>query len=264
MKKLLLLFIAFNLVTSCSSDENPSVSDNTIILPKTISYIYPNVYLGTNKISTLKYDGKKIVSSIDSDSKSIFMYSGDVITKQVFFRLDQQKNETKIREVDYTYENGKLKTRIYKTNITVDYPEGEYIEKTVYAHTSNEFISYTKYSLDKKTKAETKISEGNLTYKDGNLIKEQQKVNAVTQTQVYDYDSKNNPLKDIAGFDLLLNEVAYYGKNNILKTTKTSSENSNTSVFVTSYTYNDNGYPLKNTSLDGGGKDIEYEIEYTY
>lgn len=264
MKKILFFSALALILASCSNDENSSSSEDTSVLPKTISYIYPNIYLGTNSKSTLAFNGNKIISSITPDSKTIFTYSGDLITKQEAFDIDQQGKETKDDEVVYTYESGKLKTRIFKENITTEYPDGQYIEKTVYTYSSNDLISYINYSVNKDTKVETKSSEGNLAYKDGNLVKEEQKVNSVTTTRVYEYDTKNNPLKNILGFNLLLNEISYIGKNNIVKTTRTSSENSNTAVYVTSYTYNVSGYPLRNTSFDGGGTSIEYEIEYTY
>ncbi len=265
MKKILFFSALALIFASCSSDDNSSTSpEDNSTLPKTISYIYPNIQLGTNKKSTLTFNGNKIISSITPVSKTVYTYSGDLITKQEVFDIDQQGKETKDKEVVYAYENGKLKTRIFKEDITTEYPDGQYIEKTVYTHSTNELISYINYSVDKNTKVETKSREGNLTYKDGNLIKEVRKVNSVTTTRVYDYDIKNNPLKNITGFNLLLNEISDQGKNNIVKTTRTSSENSNTAVYLTTYTYNESNYPLKHTSFDGGGTAIEYEIEYTY
>lgn len=169
MKKLLLLFCAFTLLlTSCSSGENSSSEDKSI-LPKTISYLYPSVNLGTNTKNTLTYDGNKIVSSISPISKVNFTYTGNVITKQQLFDVDSKGLETKDMEAEYTYENGKLKTRITRESFTTKYPNGQYIGKTVYTHVSNNLISYIDYKVDPDTKNETKISEGTFAYKDGNL-----------------------------------------------------------------------------------------------
>lgn len=148
------------------------------------------------------------MSSTDENSKTIFTYTGDVITKQEVFDVDQQGKETKTDEAVYTYENGKLKTRIFREGITAQYPDGEYIAKTVYNHASNGTISYINYQVDNKTKAETKDSEGILTYENGNLVKHQ----LGNSTYVYEYDTKNNPLKNILSFDLLLNEISEIGK----------------------------------------------------
>jgi len=267
MKKLLFLFCTVTFVlTSCSNDENSSPEDNpsedNSVLPKTISYIYPNTTLGTNSTSTLKFDGNKIVSITKYDSKTKFTYNGDFIIKQEVLDLDLQGNETKDKEVLYTYENGKLKTRIFKENITVNYPDGQYIEKVVYTHSSN-LISYINYRVDKDTKAEVKSSEGTLTYTGGNLVKEVQIVGSLTRTRTYEYDTKYNPLKNILGFDLLLNEISEFGRNNVIKTTSISSDFPTQANYITTYIYNDNDYPGKKTSLTGGGS-VEYEIEYTY
>ncbi len=265
MKKLLILSTVISLIiTSCSSDEKASPVEIDSTLPKTISYIYPSPQLGTNTKSTASYNGNKIVSLISEDSKKVFTYEGNTIVKQEVFDIDGSGKEIKSEQVSYTYENGKLKTKVIKEDFTAEYPDGYYIDKVVFTHISNDIISYVNYSVDKDTKAETKNSEGKLTYKDGNLVKEEQKFNSVTQTWVYEYDAKNNPLKNILGFNLLLNEVDGFGNNNIVKTTRTSSENTNIAVYVTTYIYNANNYPTRNTSFDGGGKNVEYEIEYTY
>ena len=262
MKKLLSLFFALALVlTSCSNDENSTPEDNSV-LPKTISYTYPDIFLGTNSISTNTYNGNKIISSVENDSKTVFTYDGNMIIKQEQFDIDELGNETKNAEVEYKYENGKLKTRIFREDITTKYPDGQYIQKDVYTHSSN-LISYINYRVDKDTKAEVKNSEGTLTYKDGNLVKEVQIAGTSTRTRTYEYDTKSNPLKNILGFDLLLNEISEFGRNNVTKTTSISSDFPTPANYLTTYIYNDKGYPVKRTSLSGGGS-VEYEVEYTY
>jgi hypothetical protein len=267
MKKFLSLFFALALVlTSCSNDENSSPDENSpednSVLPKTISYTYPDIFLGTNSISTNTYNGNKIISSVKNDSKTVFTYDGDKIMKQEQFDIDELGKEIKSAEVQYTYENGKLKTRLFKEDISTAYPDGEYIEKIVYVHSSN-LISYINYNVNKNTKEEVKNSEGTLTYKDGNLVKEVQISGSSTRTRTYEYDTKHNPLKNILGFDLLLNEISEFGKNNVIKTTSILSDFPTPANYISNYIYNDNGYPTKQTSLSGGGS-VEYEIEYTY
>lgn len=262
MKKFLSLFFTLTLVfTSCSSDESSSPEDNSV-LPKTISYTYPDIFLGTNSISTNTYNGNKIISSVKNDSKKVFTYNGDKIIKQEQFDINELGNEIKSAEVEYTYENGKLKTRIFKEDISAAYPDGEYIEKIVYIHSSS-LISYINYNVNKNTKEEIKSGEGTLTYKDGNLIKEVQISGSSTRTRTYEYDTKHNPLKNILGFDLLLNEITEFGKNNVIKTTSISSDFPTPANYITTYIYNDSDYPTKKTSLSGGGS-VEYEVEYTY
>lgn len=263
MKNLLLLFCAFTLVlTSCSNDDNNS-SEDTSILPKTITYSYPSPDLGTNTKNTITYDGNKIVSSISSGGKILFTYTGNVITKQQLFDVDSKGVETKDMEAQYTYENGKLKTRITREYFTTQYPNGTYIGKTIYTHVSNNLISYIDYTVDADTQIETKISEGTFTYKDGNLVEDKNVRGTSTSTRTYEYDTKNNPLKNILGLDLLLKETEI-SRNNIVKIKRVDSDLPNPSVYLSNYLYNDKNFPTKQTSFAGDGKSIEYEIEYTY
>jgi hypothetical protein len=62
----------------------------------------------------------------------------------------------------------------------------------------------------------------------------------------------------------LLDEVSDYGNNNVVKITRTSSDSENSTIYLTTYIYNDNGFPTRHISFTGDGKTIEYEIGYTY
>jgi len=263
MKKFLLPFIALALMMSCSSDEKSVSEQKDSTLPKSISYVYPSLQLGTNSKGSLNYDGNKIVSILSEKSKKTFTYNGDLIVKQEEFDIDNGK-EIKSSEVSYAYENQKLKTRIFREDFSQKYPDGQYIEKVIYTHSSSEIVTFIKYEVDNVTKEERKKSEGTLTYKNGNLTEEKEKFSAYTVTSLFEYDAKNNPLKNIVGFDILLNEIDGFGKNNIVKLTRTISGSATVGVYITSYVYNEKDYPVKHSSFDGGGKYIEYEIEYAY
>ncbi|WP_125722507.1 hypothetical protein [Flavobacterium ustbae] len=262
MKNKLFLFSILILGTfaSCSSDENSYDKEDTSVLPKTMSYNYPDFPEDNTKI-TITYAGNKIVSSVEDDSKTVFTYDGNMITKQIQYDIEGGK-EIKDTEVSYSYENGKLKTRIIRELFSEDYPEGQYIYKTVYTHVSEAVITYVNYSINSDTKVETKSTDGTLTYNKGNLVKNELS-GSPKSDRVYEYDAKNNPLKNILGFDLLLNEVSDYAKNNVTKETK-SDNGTNVASYLTTYTYNEKGYPIKNTSFTSDGKTVEYEIEYTY
>ena len=261
MKKIFCFFGALIFVlTSCSGDENSSSEDN-FILPKTIS-VTNQESPQDNKVSTITYDGNKIVSIISLGEKTVFTYDGNRIVKQEVFDIYLNGNKIKKTDVSYTYENGKLKTRLLRKGFTTKYPDGEYIYKTVYIHNSNVLISYIYYTVNQDTKAEIKSSEGTLTYKEGNLIKEEDIDGSLVYARSYEYDTKNNPLKNILGFDLLLNELPY-SINNISKITRTETELPNPVVYLKSLLYNDKDYLIKTTSFASNGS-IEYEEEFTY
>lgn len=99
-KHLLFLGVLALIVSSCSNEESFS-SDENPILPKTISYTYPD-FPQDNVQVTLLYSGNKIVSSSNGDSKTVFTYDGNVITKQEQFLTDSDGKVTKDLEASYT------------------------------------------------------------------------------------------------------------------------------------------------------------------
>lgn len=252
-----MFFTAFILITSCSSDDNSA--QNNLILPKAVSFIFPNEQLGTNSVGIIVYDGNKIVSLTREYSKFVYTYEGDRITKQTEFDVDTKGKEYKSREVVYIYENGKLKSRTFKEGFPDNNSEALSINTTIYTHLSNGLITYVNYS-----DSNIKQGEGSLELKDGNVIKESTTFGASQTLIMYEYDTKPNALKNVLGFDLLLNEVAGFGKNNIVKMTRTSTEFPNPAVYTKSYTYNENGYPIRAFSYDSSGNSIEYETRYAY
>jgi hypothetical protein len=265
MKKILCIFSALTLVliSSCSSDDSSSDSDNNFVLPKIITMTVPD-FPSDNSRAIITYDGNKILTSVDEDSKTVFTYDGNFIVKQVKFDFDNKGNGVKNTEVLYTYENGKLKTRTLKKEFSTEYPNGQYIYKTVYMHNSDNQVTYLYYVVDSKTNIEVKDHQGVLNYKDGNLVKEEFiATNDQRNIRSYEYDDKNDPLKNILGFNLLLNEVNC-GNNNIIKTISGDSSFLNPFIYICNYIYGDNGYPTKKTSYTSDGKTIEYITEYTY
>lgn len=258
MKKLLVLSTVLALiVSSCSSDDN-SKSADTAILPKTITYTYPPETQKAIEISAVKYDGNKINSITALNKRTSYTYTGDLITKLEIFERDRQGKEIKIRDASFTYEGKKLKTKIVKST-NIDSPGLEYNEKTVYTHLSDELINYITYSVNPNTNVETKTLEGSLIYENDNLVKFQ----ANNANYVYEYDNKNNPLKNVLSLNLLLNEIRENGKNNVLKITSKPSPTSIPAIFEREYTYNDKDFPTKNISYTNG-EWVEFDIEYTY
>lgn len=263
MKKILFAFVFLNLLlVSCSDSENASSSEEIQFLPKTIKTTFPD-FPQDNSKSTITYDGNKIVSSVNATTKTKFTYDGNVIIKQETYNIGIQGEETIKNRVIYEYENGKLKTKIAISNFDSSHPNGDYIRKQVYTYKSDGIISYSQIDVRPETNIETKRGDVNLTYKSGNLIKLEEintDPNVTTTVFVYEYDNKNNPLKNILGFDLLYD----YSINNVLKTTIKGRLGISEAVFNSTCIYDTNGYPTKCISFTGDGKTPEYETEYTY
>jgi major membrane immunogen (membrane-anchored lipoprotein) len=251
-KKLCLFLVAALTLASCSSDENGSDT----ILPTIVSYKYSDSP-GDNDLSTIKYNGNKIVTAgYTSNDKEVYTYTGDVITKIEDFA--QEGNISSINE--FTYESGKLKADVL-TEIASD---RTYISKRVYTYNTNGTISFVNYSVDPTTKEETKKSDGVLTYVNGNLISKIETFDSYSYTKTYQYDAKNNPFKNILGFNLLIDHETNASLNNVTKLTTLYKygEDITTNIFNSVYQYNEKGYPTKQTQTDSSQSD---EItEYTY
>lgn len=267
MKKNLYSFILLSLLlTSCSNNDNTSSSQDNLVFPKTITLTYPNFPQVYSK-STITYDGNKIVTIVDAISITKFTYDGNKITKQEEYNIKTQNTETLTKRIVYEYENGKLKTRIAISNFDSSHPEGNFIRKQVYTYRTDGVISYSQIDVNTQTKAETKRGDVNLTYKLGNLIRlEEINVDSSIPNTifVFEYDNKNNPLKNILGFDLLYDEVSEYGINNKTKTTVKNRISTTEAVYNSSCIYNSDNYLTKIISFTSDGKTPEYQTEYTY
>jgi len=217
---LALLFIAT--LISCSSDNgsdtniNPS---NTILVKKIIKTYGPNAV----DILTYKYDGNKIVSKTwDGGAITYYTYTGDLITKI----------ETKVANnmlgssYEYTYLNGKVAKVVEKEN-------GETDSRT-YTYNANGTVSYI------RTRTGSQNTTGLLTFENGNLVKNEEG----TSIYIFGYDTKNNPFKNVLGFNLLLysNPEDMFSKNNM-----TQIEVPGNSMDYYTFKYDANGYPTERT-----------------
>jgi hypothetical protein len=255
MKKILCLFSALTLVlTSCSSEDSNSAENS--VLPKTVSYTYSD-YPEDNDMATVVYNGNKIVSAgYTANDKEVYTYTGDFITKIEDFAQEGNISSTN----EFTYENGKLKVDL----LTESSSDKTYISKNVYTYKADGTITFVSYSVDPKTKVETKKSEGVLTYSNGNLAKKTEIYGDNSETITYEYDTKNNPFKNILGYNLLIDFDSTASANNVTKSTNvyTSGGIATTSVYTSVYEYNEKDYPVKQTRSDYAKK--QEITEYTY
>lgn len=231
MKKILCLFGALSLLlTSCSSDDS---SSSTVLLKKEISTDSDG-----DKVTTdYKYDGNKIVSATVQGSTTgiYFTYTGDLITKMEF------KYEGVVEQVNkYEYDsNNKL------INFIRVEPLEKMGSKEVYAYNSDGSISITAYSGTDLAQT-TADGTGKITFVNGEINKI-----ALTYgpTRTYTYDDKNNPFKNVLGYDKIsfVDGEASGILHNILSV-KIGTEV--TEVYV--LTYNGDNYPVKSVESEDG------------
>jgi hypothetical protein len=263
---LLLLSIVSLLSVSCSKDDdtvaNPQNPESYILLKK----ITENNGDGVLGSITINYNGNKIAEVIDKDSKSIYTYTGDLITK-----VETYEGTTLTYQVIYSYLNDKLKT-ITSTYSYVDTNGAINVfrNKTVYTYNTDGTVLEERYTIDNATGAETKKNNTTVyTYANGNLTKTVETStstfmttdvdgNPVTNTTVnknidtYEYDNKYNPLKNILGFSKILSGTQA-SANNVIKSTSISESTYNgvanppSPSVVTDYIfkYNPKDYPIE-------------------
>jgi hypothetical protein len=240
MKKFLhfLAALILVLISSCSSDDSSSDSDSNLVLPKKFDYVSE----GKSHSNQYIYNGNKIVSIIGDDGgKSTYSYTGDLITKIVITDI----NGAIILTIEYVYINGKLSSR-------TQLQTGESTKfKIKYTHNTDGTVSVVGFTINAATGVEQDRYEGEkYIYKDGNLTAIEYE-GRPSDSSTFEYDTKNNPFKNVLGFNLLLE----YDFNNRVKATY-----SNTVVTHT-YKYNVDGFPTEIKTFQNG---TSYLATYTY
>lgn len=250
MKKILCLFGALTFgLTSCSSDEDSSGSPSSdlVLLKKTITTDSDG-----EKVTTIyKYDGNKIVSITDSEGEfnRYFTYTGDLITKIEYKLPDGTVDQINRYEYD-------LNNRLV-TFVRVE-PLDDWGNKEVYTYNTDGTITAQNYNGDSKSQTyfdgvtTIKFVNGEVSeiIPDGNW----------TGHHKYTYDTKQNPLKNVLGFDkLAFEDGGADGVNHNILTDKDVEEND---LWENStYTYNENGYPVKEVDK---GSDVPGTTEFFY
>lgn len=216
------------LFSTCSRDNEPNSDKTSLILPKKVTYIENIDDNNAGQDSYLTYNGNKLVSVITSSRwKSIFTYTGDLITK-----IEDYDTNKLFSTTTYNYTNGKLASRLI-VNIETLHP---YSYTTYYVHNTDGTVSYSSIN-----------GNGKLTFKNGNLVSNIGDYAHIT----YEYDTKNNPFKNILGIDILVfdeddNLGFNISKNNCIKTTEF------THTVENIITYDSNGYATDDKECASG------------
>jgi len=230
MKKILLFCAIALALNSCSSDDSSdsgSSNGDGVLLKKTIATDAE----GTKVTSNYTYDGNKIVSVIDNsgDSNEYYTYTGDLITK-----LEYKLPNGTVEQINtYSYDsNGRLATfvRIH--------PDTDWGNKELYTYNADGTITAKHYTGDSKTQTFLN-STGTIKFANGEVI---EITDDFQDDHAYTYDTKNNPLKNVIGW----NKINFTDgeTNDVLHNMLT--DKVGTEVWYSySYTYNADGYPTK-------------------
>jgi hypothetical protein len=224
INKTMLLF-GILMLHSCSSNTETETKPVVSIFVKTIVKTH-----SPNDIETIShiYDGNKIVSrKNDGGFVSNYTYTGNVITK-----IEERVNNNFQSSKEYTYVDGKVATKVWKRNY-------DGTNSYIYTYNSNGTVSY------KRTQP-SGVSTGILTIANGNIVKNEVFNNGtLLNTYTYGYDNKNNPFKNVLGFNLLLEtDEEMFSPNNMIQ------DGGGSPTFNYILKYNDDGFPTEKKRSD--------------
>ncbi|TRX02032.1 hypothetical protein [Flavobacterium gawalongense] len=234
-----MLLLGVLMLNSCSSNSETETKPVDSVLVKKIILTH-----SANDIETFtyKYDGNKIVSrKNDGGFVSNYTYTGNVITK-----IEELSDNKFQSSRDYTYVDGKVATLVLKTNY-------DGTDTHSYTYNSNGTVSY------KRTRSNG-VNTGILTIVNGNIVKNEVFYNgSLSSTYTYEYDTKNNPFKNVLGFNLLLDtNEEMFSPNNMTQ------DGGGTPALNYTFKYDANGFPMERKLSDANYGSSHRLSQYFY
>lgn len=283
LKPLIVLLLL--IITSCSESETKEpietidptepVKENTKPLIKSITEINPS----SGSVTTFNYNGFKIKEATTIGTnvgllKITYSYTGDLITQQDGYVEDQLYVST-----EYTYENNRLKTAIFKnTNSGTIFPAMNQT-KYVYNYVSENLVEIYVYSYSNNDWIPTgSLPQVKIYFNNGNIIKREKfsSKGSLTSTLNYQYDTNPNIYKNITGFDKLYFTDSFENVFNRHFDIKDINNSNNVTFFTEqinsiytetkrySYDLNTGGYPKEKRHHYDNNNINRYLIEKTF
>jgi hypothetical protein len=228
MKKIILCFslVAMSLA-SCSSDSESTNESNDVLVKKIAFNAVTDEY---SEVVQYTYNGNKLIKGVyDDGSEEIYTYDGNLIT------------EIKIVEDgDVTYSE----TFSYDSNDRLI----AYVSQEVGFTESETFVYNSDGTVTSTIGTGGAANIRTLYFDNDELVKI---VDASGRTYDYTYDAKNNPFRNVTGFDkiayVIHGDHEFFGrKQNILTIHETTE---NVDYMTNTMTYNADNYPLTATSV---------------
>lgn len=207
---------------------------------------------GASTSTMYTYIGSKIVSIDGVLKHTDFTYDNDLITKIVVFDKQNQLSES----IECSYVGGQLVQVKSLNNYRISY-----------VYNLNGTISFEKFILDSDN-PEVKVSHGTLYFQNENLIKTETIADDTPEGTIstsnvsFEYDSKNNPMRNVLGYRKLLDQNQKISLNNSLTsvlistTTQGDQVTSSAKFYKTAFKYDVDDYPIEEVSetaiLDNG------------
>jgi len=251
IKNIGILVLVLTTLVSCT---NETVEQDVPMLKRIVEVSVD----GSSTTTTLNYNGANIVSIDKVDAYLEFYYTGSLITKIV----ETNKTTSHKNSLDYTYVDGQLDKITSSDNYVINYKQNK-----------DGSVSYEKWTKDSNNVA-VKVYFGTLFFQNENLIKDEKisedtkKGILTTKTVNVVCDNKKNALRNILGFDRLLDFAKNISSNNGIIHTESCTEKqldddqiiSSIKRYDSTIQYNSNGYPTEIVSekIIFGGADSKH------
>jgi hypothetical protein len=236
VKKLIAFFGFVALFASCSSSDDSNLESSEILLKKLIQTSGEETYT-----TIYSYNGNKLVSASSSDDESIFYeYNGELLTTIKFFFNGNLSNI-----ITNSFDaSGRV---VGVKNLSIGANQGF---RAVYTYNDDNTISVATYYGDAENQETVDTPGKYFMDANGEIEKYERYGNSGTQTTTYTYDSKNNPYKNIEGYNDLINIT---GRNfNVTSVISTNSDDSVLAENAIEYSYNAENYPVNSVNNNSG------------
>ena len=248
MRKILfILSVAVLFLSSCSSDSESSESSFLLVkkivtlssvMERTITFTYNGA-----KLNTIEVDGSVLQHTYSGDNiVNVKRYSGDLLEGETFYEYDNL---------------GRVSSELFV------YYLSDFSQKSVYTYNSNNTISYETLSGDQFSQSPNGISGLITQGQHGEILKvEVFNQGVLVNTNVYTYDAKNSPFKNIVGYGKLPSNT-----DKVFNMITSTSLNINQEINTNStydYTYNGNNFPTQRNQSFFNNEGIMTSVNSTY
>ncbi|RWX03806.1 putative periplasmic lipoprotein [Flavobacterium cerinum] len=256
MKKMLIMAAAALFMISCGSDDSSPVTNNDTVLVKKITETDEDGTL----ITVLTYNGTKLTEINNNEGlRQVFIYAGDLITEWKTYQ------GTELITTDTYVYNSANKLVTYTS---IDNTEEAYHEKITYVHNADGSIDYKEYNGNTPSSIDQLNMVGKI-YADKYTEVVSFGAESITYTVTFTFDGKNNPLKNVTGFDKIAFVNTMESTNhaeNITSETSSASNSTSAPKLQTTYvyTYDAKNYPLTVVETDVEDPNTTITTQYAY
>jgi hypothetical protein len=243
-RSLCFLSLVMLFLVSCSNDSN--AIDESLLIKKIV--VESEDFLNTTNFT---YEGTKLKTISIGSLKIEHTYSGNNIIKI-------KRNNGGFSDLETTFEYDNQDRVSSELNVNEDSAE-----LVVYSYNNDTTISYQKYYGDKFS--QPNIGNTGILYQDtnGEILKiEQFNQGLLESKSVWSYDAKNNPFKNIAGFNKLPGRNGKYFNNLTSDNFNSTNQLINSSTFE--YNYNNSNFPITCTQSFYENESLVKQVKINY